>query len=117
MRSCCAIALFGVVALACGGSGGGSGSDAGLARFTDACLASSNLPRPICECAAGKAQAELSADGLAFLTATLEQDEARAAELRGKLDFQQTMAAGTFMARGPAECAREQAGVSPAPTP
>lgn len=107
MKPYFAAALLGASLLSCQGSGDGAASDAGLASFTDACLASSNLPRPICECAAGKAKAELTPNGFAFLTAALRQDEARTAELRDKLAVQEAMAAGTFMARGPAECAQE----------
>ncbi len=96
--------------LACSRSSGHTAADPDLARFVQACLASSNLPRPVCECTAKKAKDELSANGFAFLTASLGKEEAKAAELRGKLNVQEAMAAGTFMTRGPAACARELGG-------
>lgn len=96
--------------LACSRSSARATADPDLDGFVTACLASSNLPRPICECTAEKAKGELSTNGFAFLTASLGNDEAKAAELRGKLDLQEAMAAGTFMTRGPADCARELGG-------
>ena len=43
--------------------GGGAAVSGDVAEFTTACLASSNLQRPICECAGRKAKAELTDDG------------------------------------------------------
>ena len=96
--------------LACSTSNARTAADPDLDRFIKACLASSNLPRAICECTAKKAKDELSANGFAFLTASLGNEEAKAAELRGKLGLQEAMTAGTFMTRGPAACARELEG-------
>lgn len=96
--------------LACSKGGADIATDPERDRFVQACLASTNLPRPICECTAKKAKDQLSPNGLAFLTASLGQEEAKAAELRAQLNVQEAMAAGTFMARGPAECARELGG-------
>ncbi|TAK55905.1 MAG: hypothetical protein EPO25_02435 [Gammaproteobacteria bacterium] len=79
------------------------------ADFVKACLASSNLSKDVCECSAKKAKGELNATGFALLVAMLEGDDAKTAPLRGKAGLEQTMKAGTFMARGPAQCAREQA--------
>ena len=89
----------------------GEGHDANdVSEFVEACLSSSNLDRPICECAAKKASEELSSDAFAFLLATLGENEAAAAELRTKLDLSEAAAAGMFMATAPAQCAEELAG-------
>ena len=77
--------------------------------FVKACTASSNLSQAVCECSAKKAKGELSADGFAFLVASLEGNDEVTAKLRGKLPIEQTMKAGTFMARGPSQCAKEAA--------
>ncbi len=77
--------------------------------FVEACTASSNLSSGICRCSAAKARGELTADGFALLVATLEGDDAAAAQLRGKLPIDQVMKAGTFMTRGPAQCAEDSA--------
>ena len=66
----------------------------------------SNLAPAVCECSAGKARGELSPDGFALLVAMLEGNETLAAQLRSKLPIDQVMKAGTFMARGPAQCAK-----------
>lgn len=90
------------------GACGGGGSTVG--DFVEACLSSSNLPRPICECAAKKASKELSRDGFAFLVASLKRDEAKTTALRSKLEVSEMMATGMFMARAPAQCAMEIGG-------
>lgn len=77
------------------------------ADFVKACTTSSNLSAAICACSAAKARAELTADGFALVVATLEGDDKTAAELRSRLPLEQTMKAGTFMTRGPSQCARE----------
>ncbi len=98
-------------------AGGNHGNDAGtastdgdVADFVAACTASSNLPGPTCECAGRKAKAQLSAKGYEFLVASLRNDAERTTQLRGELTVEEAMTAGTFMVRGPAECARERAG-------
>ncbi len=77
------------------------------ADFAKACTASSNLAAAICACSASKARVELTADGFALLVAMLEGDDKTAVELRSRLPIDQVMKAGTFMARGPSQCARE----------
>ena len=79
------------------------------ADFVKACTASSNLSPAVCECSAKKAKGELTADGFALLVASLEGNDAVAAQLRSKLPIDQTMKAGTFMLRGPSQCAKETA--------
>jgi len=75
--------------------------------FVKACTAGSNLSPAVCECSAKKARGQLTPDGFALLVATLEGNDAAAAQLRGKLPIDQVMKAGTFMARGPAPGAEE----------
>jgi hypothetical protein len=75
--------------------------------FTRACTASTNLAEALCRCTAEKAKDELSADGFAFLVATLEGDENEVAALRPKLAVTEATAAGMFMVSGPARCARD----------
>ncbi len=75
--------------------------------FVKACITRSNLAQPVCKCSARKAKGELTPDGFALLVASLEGDDATAAQLRGKLPVDQVMKAGTFMARGPSQCAKE----------
>lgn len=74
--------------------------------FVKACTATSNLPPAVCECSAGKARGELAPDGFTLLVAMLEGNDTVAAQLRSKLPIDQLMKAGTFMTRGPAQCAK-----------
>lgn len=85
----------------------GQNQDADSRAFVDACLSASNLPRPICECVAGKAQEELTSSGFAFLVASLAGDDATAARLRSELKIPDAMAAGMFMTSAPGRCAEE----------
>jgi len=75
--------------------------------FVGACVKSGNLEREVCECAAAKAREELSPKAYAFLVATLDQDEEQIHRLRKELEMQDALAAGMFMASGPARCAEE----------
>ena len=87
---------------------GGSGD---VEAFIEACLASSNLERPLCECTANKASEELSPEGFRFLVAGMsgaEEDEI--AELRDQFSLPDAAAAGMFMARAPGQCAQEMGG-------
>lgn len=77
--------------------------------FAKACLSSSNLSKEVCECSGKKAKGELSPDGFALLVAMLENNEEVSTSLRSKLPVDQTMKVGTFMARAPAQCAKELA--------
>ena len=76
------------------------------ADFIAACTANSNLSPAVCACSAGKARGELTPDGFSLVVATLEGNDAAAAQLRGKLPIDQLMKAGTFMTRAPAQCAK-----------
>ena len=75
--------------------------------FVEACLSSSNLERAICECCAAKAEAELSPLGFEFLTASLQGDHAKTAQLRGQLQIPEAMKTGMFMVNAPKRCAEE----------
>ncbi len=86
----------------------GSGYDA--ADLVGVCLEVSNMGRSLCDCMAEKATAEFTPEGYAFLVATLSGDEARADEMRGRLEISEMMQAGMFMANAPARCASEAAG-------
>ncbi len=87
----------------------GYAADRSEPEFVKACLSSSNLSKEICGCSAKKAKSELSPDGFALVVAMLEQNNEVSASLRGKLPVEQTMKAGTFMARAPGQCAKESA--------
>lgn len=78
--------------------------------FTKACLSSSDMGRPICECCAEKAEERLSPMGFEFLVAMLAKDDAKTAALRATMPVTETMKAGMFMASTPAECAKERGG-------
>jgi hypothetical protein len=84
-------------------------SDRTEGDFVKACTTSSNLSPAVCECSARKAKSELTPDGFALLVAMLEGNDAAATQLRGRLPIDQVMKAGTFMARGPAQCAKDSA--------
>ena len=81
-----------------------------LTNYVDACLSSSNLNRTICECAGNNAQTQPSPKGFEFLVANLNQDDETTTKLRGELPLPEIMAAGMFMAKGPAKCARKLGG-------
>ena len=78
-------------------AGCGASSSGFQQEFVDACTSTSNLDRPVCQCMAEKAEADLSDDERAFLLAVLRQDEARIGELRNRLGLQGAVRAGTFM--------------------
>jgi hypothetical protein len=84
----------------------GPGGSAFTEDFTTACTTSSNMGRAICSCMAEKAQNELNADERAFVLAVLQEDDAAAERVRGKLGFEGGMRAGMFMTKAGA-CARE----------
>ena len=76
-----------------------------VSDFVEACQAGSNLELSVCECTAEKARQRLSPEAFDFVAAGLRKDEEETSRLRGKLSFTETMAAGTFMATAPGECA------------
>jgi hypothetical protein len=102
-RFACALFALNVVAFA----GPAIAAERSDEDFVKACTASSNLSAAVCACSAKKARGELTHEGFSLLVATLEGNDASAAQLRGKLPIDQVMKAGTFMTRGPAQCAKE----------
>ena len=72
--------------------------------FVQACLSSYNWEEPLCECVAEKADERLTPNGFAFLVATMNNDEAKVAELRDQLDMNEKLEAGMFMVNTPQEC-------------
>lgn len=79
-----------------------AGADAG--RFTQLCGSTTNMSPEVCRCLGDKAEAELSRQAREFLVATLEKQDDRVTELRGKLSVEETMKAGMFMVNGPRAC-------------
>jgi hypothetical protein len=74
------------------------------------CQSTTNMTAPTCDCVAKKAAEDLSADARAFLVASMEKNDRRAAELRGKLSLEEMTRAGMLFATAPAACARAAAG-------
>jgi len=66
-------------------------------EFVEACLGAVNWDRATCECMARKADEELSTEARAFVVASLQDDDARTAELRADLSVTEAMQAGMFM--------------------
>ena len=83
------------------------------ARLVAACEKSSNLGAAMCRCVGDQAKTGLSPEGLHLLVAMLEKDESEIESARRVASLQDAAAAGTFMARAPAVCAR--AGIQPTP--
>ena len=72
--------------------------------FVQACLSSYNWEEPLCECVAEKADERLTPNGFAFLVATMNNDEAKVAELASQLDMNEKLEAGMFFVNAPQEC-------------
>ncbi|HHQ13533.1 MAG TPA: hypothetical protein ENK16_00750 [Chromatiales bacterium] len=75
--------------------------------FVDACLASSNMQRPMCECLADKASRELSPTGVELLIAGMQSDDEKAEKLRSQLEMPELMKTGMFMVNAPSECSAQ----------
>ncbi len=84
----------------------GCDTEVEVQKMVNACLDKTNMGQAICECTANLASAELSPLSFRFLTASLGEDEALAKKLKGEMSIDELMAAGMFMANGPARCAR-----------
>ena len=72
--------------------------------FVQACLSRYNWEQPLCECVAEKADDRLTPNGFAFLVAVMNEDMAKAAELRGQMDMNEKADAGMFFVNTPQEC-------------
>lgn len=75
-------------------------------RMVQACLAETNMGRPICECVAETASNELTPSSFDMLLATFEDDDGRANQLRSQLSLEEMTASSMFMVSAPAQCAR-----------
>jgi hypothetical protein len=76
------------------------------AAFVEACLSSTNLERSTCECTAHQAKQTLSPQEFDFVVAMLRQEDSVTATLRTEMTVQEMTNAGTFMTRGPKQCAQ-----------
>lgn len=115
------VLVFAMLLTACGGgatneSGGNesnvsvtpaSENGGGANAFVEACMSSSNLERPMCECLAKKAEAELTANGFTYIVAALNQDEATITTLQSGLGLEETAKIAMFMVNKSPECAME----------
>ena len=72
--------------------------------FVNSCLTSYNWPKPLCECAAEKADERLTPNGFSFLVASMNKDEAKTAELANLLSMKEKLEAGMFMINISQEC-------------
>jgi hypothetical protein len=100
--------LFLAVTIAACAEGGQSAASS-TARLQTLCETTTNMSASICSCVAKKAGDELSEDARAFLVASMDKQDDRAAELRGKLTLEELTRAGMFFANAPASCARAAA--------
>jgi len=86
---------------------------AGLAQADDrativtACGEMSNMPEPICECIADRAQDDLNADAYAFFIAVITQNEAEQERLRATAAHDDLGAAAMFFTTAPGKCAQQ----------
>ena len=104
-----AIGAAALVLVGCSDSGG-STSDSERNRMVEACLSTTNNERPMCECVADLARDELTPESFAMLLATFEENDARAAQLRGQLSVEETMQSGMFTVNAFGRCARSMSG-------
>ena len=72
--------------------------------FVQACLSAYNWVESLCQCAAEKADERLTPNGFAFLVAVMNEDMAKAEELRGQMDMNEKADAGMFFVNTPQEC-------------
>ncbi len=94
-------AMVSALAVQSCGAGGSDAAD----RLAEACMASTNMGRSMCECVANRAEEDLSDNAFEFVIASLNEDEDRAEQLRGELDMTELAQAGMFMTQAPAHCA------------
>jgi len=70
---------------------------------TAACQSGTNMPQAVCECI-GEESEDLTPEQRAFYVATLSNDEAETARLRGELEFSELAEVTTFFRTAPAGC-------------
>lgn len=88
--------------IACGSNSSSGSADA----FQAACESTSNMGTDLCHCIANNAKSDLSPNGLALLTAGLNQDEAATMSLRKEMSADELVAAGMYMVSAPQKCAQ-----------
>ena len=91
-------------------SNGYAGGTEDIKAFTNACLKSTNLEAPVCKCVAQKADEKLTPVGFAYLVASLNLDNAKAAKLQGKIEMSEMAEVGMFMVNTPQECLKSLGG-------
>lgn len=104
---CSIIAGLAASAAACGGDAPPSGSDI-AARVSKVCTATSNLTSELCTCIGQQAAETLAPAGQRFLIAMLEKNDALMETAKREASIADAAAAGTFMVRASATCARRQ---------
>ena len=85
---------------------GSPGGASFVEDFGDACVNSSNWNRAMCECAAHKAQEELSDVARDFVLATQREDIGEIERLRPNLSVEEAAQTAMFMVHAGAECAQ-----------
>lgn len=96
-----------VAAAACAGK---ASARADSARLTEICRTTTNMGAEVCDCVGKKASEELTPDALSFLVASMDNQEERAEELRGKLGLAELTKAGMFFVTAPASCSAGRTG-------
>lgn len=102
----CVAAGFAVAAGACGQAAPPPAATV-ASRVTAVCSATSNLPPDLCACIGTEAET-LEPSAQKFLVAMLEKDEAQMDVAKREASLADAAAAGTFMVRASATCARRQ---------
>lgn len=85
--------------------GDGASVSQNKAKLVQLCGSELNVPDGVCDCISDTAEEELTPDGIAFVVAALEKDDAKTTELRGKMPFDEMTKSAMFMATAPANCA------------
>jgi len=85
--------------------GDGASVSQNKAKLVQLCGSELNVPEGVCDCISDTAEEELTPDGIAFVVAALEKDDAKTTELRSKMPFDEMTKSAMFMATAPANCA------------
>lgn len=85
--------------------GDGASVSQNKTKLVQLCSSELNVPEGVCDCISDTAEEELTPDGIAFVVAALEKDDAKTTELRGKMPFDEMTKSAMFMANAPTNCA------------
>lgn len=108
IRTLFAAAAIGLAAAGLAHADAHSDAQAGdRATIVTACGEMSNMPQPICECIADRAQDDLNADAYAFFIAVITQNEAEQERLRATAAHDDLGAAAMFFTTAPGKCAQQ----------